>query len=112
LIPVSELTVPANDALQDVIAERRRQITNWGGSKGDCALPTTPDTRRLGVLVEEVGEVAELVNNDGIVGDRPRLEVISELYSELVQVAAVAIAWCEGLLLEDESLYHQTRHSA
>jgi hypothetical protein len=41
-----------NDVLTDVFAERRRQIEAWGGSKGDCAQPSTPDTRRLGVLME------------------------------------------------------------
>jgi NTP pyrophosphatase (non-canonical NTP hydrolase) len=102
LIPVTGIATATSDVLHDVFAERRRQIDAWGGSKGDCAQPTTPDTRRLGVLMEEVGEVAELVNNDGILGDRPRLEVVNDMYGELIQVAAVAIAWCEGLSIELE----------
>jgi NTP pyrophosphatase (non-canonical NTP hydrolase) len=95
----------AQGVLQDVLAERRRQITSWGMTKGDCAQPDTPDTRRLGVLMEEVGEVAELVNDDGIIGDRPRGVVVKEMYEELVQVAAVAVAWCEGLSLEAQELF-------
>jgi hypothetical protein len=50
----------------------------------------------------ELGEVAELINNDGILGDRPRLDVVNDMYGELIQVAAVAIAWCEGLSIELE----------
>jgi NTP pyrophosphatase (non-canonical NTP hydrolase) len=99
---VTEIPTTMNDVLTDVFAERRRQTQAWGGSKGDCAQPTTPDTRRLGILVEEVGEVAELVNNDGIISDRPRLDVLIPMYRELIQVAAVAIAWCEGLSAELE----------
>jgi NTP pyrophosphatase (non-canonical NTP hydrolase) len=86
--------------LQDVLAERQRQIESWGMTKGDCAQPSTPDTRRLGILTEEVGEVAELVNDDGIISDRPRAVVVKDLYEELIQVAAVAVAWCEGLTRE------------
>jgi NTP pyrophosphatase (non-canonical NTP hydrolase) len=88
--------------LQDVLVERQRQTESWGMTKGDCAQPSTPDTRRLGILMEEVGEVAELVNDDGIIGDRPRGVVVKEMYEELVQVAAVAVAWCEGLSREAE----------
>jgi NTP pyrophosphatase (non-canonical NTP hydrolase) len=92
----------AEGVLQDVLAERQRQIASWGATKGDCAQPSTPDTRRLGILMEEVGEVAELVNDDGILSDRPRGVVVKEMYEELVQVAAVAVAWCEGLTREAE----------
>jgi NTP pyrophosphatase (non-canonical NTP hydrolase) len=95
----------AEGVLQDVLAERQRQIASWGMTKGDCAQPSTPDTRRLGILMEEVGEVAELVNNDEVLGDRPRGVVVKEMYEELIQVAAVAVSWCEGLSREAEQLF-------
>jgi hypothetical protein len=55
--------------------------------------------------MEEVGEVAELVNDDEVLGDRPRGVVVKEMYEELVQVAAVAVSWCEGLSREAEQLF-------
>jgi NTP pyrophosphatase (non-canonical NTP hydrolase) len=73
--------------LPAVLAERVRQEQKWGGGPGDCSHPDTPDQQRLTVLVEEVGEVAR-----AILQDQP-----DELRAELVQVAAVAAAWLEGL---------------
>ncbi len=47
-----------------------------------------PDSQRLAILVEEVGEVAHALTYDG---DKDRLE------TELIQVAAVAASWIEAL---------------
>lgn len=66
--------------LNDVIAERARQDAKWGAD------------RRLGrgawhlILSEEVGEVAKAA-----------LERDPGLRDELIQVAAVAIAWAEAI---------------
>lgn len=82
--------------LDDVRAERRSQEFHreQGKFKYTCADLGIDDLERLAVLTEEVGEVAravlehmELVND---LGD-------TDLRKELVQVAAVAVAWIEAL---------------
>lgn len=74
-------------AIDLVTAERSRQedlfysgALEWIASRPDC-----PDVLRLAALVEEVGEVARAFHD----GDDVR--------TELVHVAAVAVAWIEGL---------------
>jgi len=72
-------------AYADIRKERARQddlaaAGRWGGE----SVATISDDRRLRVLVEEVGEVASALQ-DG-----------SQLRVELVQVAAVAVAWLEA----------------
>jgi NTP pyrophosphatase (non-canonical NTP hydrolase) len=85
---VAVLTRPDVFALVD--AERERQRERWDGNHdwgtGDCASPNVDPSTKLVVLVEEVGEVARaLLDRDP-----------HELQRELVQVAAVAVAWIEG----------------
>jgi NTP pyrophosphatase (non-canonical NTP hydrolase) len=73
-------------------AERERQAAKWADphrwGKGDCSSPFVAPVVKAAVLQEECGEVARAVldNNDDAV-----------LRAELVQVAAVAVAWLEGL---------------
>ena len=73
-------------------AERRRQREQWGGPHawgvGDCSSPHVPPAVKVAVLAEECGEVARALLD----GDDPE-----QLVTELVQVAAVAVAWLEGL---------------
>lgn len=95
-LAVSQLTVLV---LHDVAVERGRQeakcreqrelgVDGWR----TCADPQLPDDARLAVLVEEVGEVArELCERRIGNGDTQRLR------TELVQLAAVAVAWIEGI---------------
>jgi hypothetical protein len=72
-------------------AERDRQRTLWAGKhdwgQGDCSSPSVKPTTKAAVLLEEAGEVARAVLDQDIV----------ELRRKLVQVAAVAVAWLEGL---------------
>lgn len=65
-----------------VAMERRYQDKAWPGQQDN------PDTPWVAILVEEVGEVAKasLANPDD--GDQ-------DLLAELIQVAAVAVAWAE-----------------
>ena len=60
--------------------------------------PAASESAKLAVLLEEVGEVAREVNEALIDGNR---RSPLKLYDELVQVAAVAVAWCEALQVED-----------
>lgn len=69
-------------AIDSVLHERAFQDERWGGNR------QLPDDTWLRILVEEVGEVAKALN------DR---EPVEDLRAELVQVAAVAIAWIEAM---------------
>ncbi len=78
--------------LQDVVEERLRQIDKWGGATGDgVENPRQSDYVRLRVLAEEFGEVAEAMGRPEDGNGK------GDLRKELVQVAAVAVAWIEGL---------------
>jgi hypothetical protein len=76
-------------AFAAIDAERRRQQAKWGGDhewgRGDCSSPLVAGVVKAAVLSEECGEVARAVlDNDP-----------EQLRRELVQVAAVAVAWLE-----------------
>jgi NTP pyrophosphatase (non-canonical NTP hydrolase) len=73
-------------ALAEVIDERTRQIKKWGIQLHDHS------TWAL-ILGEEVGEVSQAILNqlhDGITKENA-----AELKKEIIQVAAVAVAWLE-----------------
>lgn len=82
--------------LDDVLDERHRQEAigrekrTLGIRWSSCADPDMPggDTMRYAVLGEEVGEVANAILEGS--GD-------DDLREELVQVAAVAVAWVEAI---------------
>jgi hypothetical protein len=91
--------------LIDIVDERRRQeeIGDRKREQGidwrSCADPALDggDWQRFAILGEEVGEVARAIleagySQDGLdpVGDR-------DLRAEIVQVAAVAVAWVEAI---------------
>lgn len=78
--------------LDDIAAERRSQDQKWGPVEDNLHLVSNA----LGVLMEEVGEVAKAQMEDGFLSD--------ELRTELVQVAAVAAAWVELIDLRREEL--------
>jgi hypothetical protein len=75
----------------EISEERNRQQALWGREhlwgKGDCSSQDVPDTVKAIVLGEECGEVARAVlerDDDALI-------------RELVQVAAVCVAWLEAL---------------
>jgi hypothetical protein len=73
-----------------ITAERARQSALWDGEHdwgiGDCSSELVSAPVKAAVLAEECGEVA-----------RAALDGTIDLKDELVQVAAVAVAWLEGL---------------
>lgn len=75
----------------DIEHERARQALKWrdqhAWGQGDCSSPHVDETVKVAVLLEECGEVARAV----LSADHDSLE------RELVQVAAVAVAWLEGM---------------
>ena len=82
----------------DVVAEIHRQdrLARAGKFGGTHILPGGPDLARLGVLTEEVGEVAKEVN-EAEMGNRDD-DDHPELYKELIQTGASAVAWATALL--------------
>ena len=75
----------------EITAERKRQHVKWGHihewGHGDCSSPGMAPEVKMTVLAEEFGEVARAV-----LDRKP-----ADLRTELTQVAAVAVAWLEGL---------------
>ena len=62
-----------------IVLERLRQDAKWGANR------RKPNSYWLPILTEELGEVAAAMQGDG------------NLQNELIQVAAVAVCWLEGL---------------
>ena len=77
---VGDQRVSLLDALQLVADERQRQDHKWGTVRGHLS-----HDRWLSILVEEAGESAEAMNDH----DQGHLR------EEVVQVAAVCIAWLQ-----------------
>ena len=79
------------EILAAITGERERQHRKWDRDHdhgyGDCSSAGVPEAVKVAVLTEEAGEVARAFLD----GDRAGLQ------RELVQVAAVAFAWLEGL---------------
>lgn len=75
--------------LDSILHERARQeqLRREGKFPFTCADPEIADVLKLPVLGEEFGEVAKAMNE----GDADALR------EELIQVAAVAVAWIESL---------------
>ncbi len=68
--------------------ERQDQLKAQGRFQYTCADRGVPDSMKLAILVEEVGEVARHVCDRGDLVD---------MKEELIQVAAVAVAWAERI---------------
>jgi len=79
------------DIYAEITAHRAVQAEKWGGAhawgSGDCSSAKVRPEVKAAVLAEECGEVARAVLDK----DRDNLR------AELVQVAAVAVAWLEAL---------------
>jgi NTP pyrophosphatase (non-canonical NTP hydrolase) len=86
---------------EQIAAERVRQqeLLRAGKFTYTAASPVADNNRKLRILVEEVGEVAEAIdhleqlNHNSPAAKRQR----EHLREELIQVAAVAVAWLEAL---------------
>ena len=76
--------------------ERTRQeyLKGQGKFSHTCADPQMSNAERFLVLAEEFGEVGHELN-EGI-GEGRSVNVV-KLRNELVQVAAVCVAWCEAI---------------
>ena len=109
-----------NEVLAAVRRERMRQETlklegkfPWTANELSSAVESITDCERLAVLAEEFGEVAKIVTEVECILDHTenratdvpgpnarndeRKQFEAKLREELVQVAAVAVAWCEAI---------------
>lgn len=95
------------EVIRDIVAERIRQeqLKDAGKFPYTCAdamqqdfdePDRNTDSHKMCILTEENGEVARIVCETGC-GNRKEEETDADLYTELVQVAAVATAWCESI---------------
>jgi hypothetical protein len=91
--PFYELPRPI---LERIWIERLRQkdLFRIGKIGFDCASPIVSDDRKLRVLVEELGEIAQEIDAAEF-GDNKK-QARLRLRTELIQVAAVAIAWLKS----------------
>jgi len=88
-------------ALELVVSERERQeqCKADGRFQFTCADDGMSNAEKFTVLGEEIGEVAqEVLTQAGHRLARDTLGTRPALRAELVQVAAVAVAWVEALL--------------
>jgi hypothetical protein len=76
-------------AIDAVMVERRRQDEKWGQQDRH-------DFEWVSILTEEVGEAAAEANEANFHSGKNRGDY-SLLRAELVQVAAVAVAWVEAI---------------
>ena len=84
----------------DIIIERERQerLKEQGKFTHTCADPEMTHAERLPVLIEEVGEVARALLEQGHLPNEQSHDLHgADLRRELVQVAAVALAWLEAV---------------
>ncbi len=86
------------NVIERVAQERHRQNTLFaeGNISFTCASRIADPNRKLRVLVEEVGEVAEAIDILELT-KAGRKAAIKHLRDELTQVAAVAVAWLESM---------------
>lgn len=94
----------SNGVWIEIVAERARAHAKHGSTSMESCPPMAD--RRLRVLTEEVGEVARVLNDreHDMAPGRPQswYDDVEEhahdhLRSELVQVAAMAVAWIAAL---------------
>lgn len=79
------------DIFRAIGVERTRQLVKWAEphpwGRGDCSSDDVPAIVKATVLAEECGEVSRAVLDQDV----------EQLRTELIQVAAVAVAWLEGM---------------
>jgi NTP pyrophosphatase (non-canonical NTP hydrolase) len=80
---MNNLMIQLPDGFRDIVKERRNQDKKWGEQNHD-------DYTWHAILTEEIGEVSQAILHDRFGG-----AAAGTVRAELVQVAAVALAWIE-----------------
>jgi len=77
---------------------RQRELLRAGKITFDVASTIPDDNRKLRVLVEEVGEVAQEIDDlEYAKHSAVKKAVTARLKTEIIQVAAVCVAWLESM---------------
>lgn len=76
---------------------RQEQLKKTGRFDFSCSDPGITNAGRLAVLVEEVGEAAHEVNEGIGLPMNCRFIDLERLRKELIEVAAVTVAWIEAI---------------
>jgi NTP pyrophosphatase (non-canonical NTP hydrolase) len=80
----------------DIRRERERAHAKWADNGTSMETEEWDAPRWLAVLVEEVGEVARVFNEERH-GHLTRPEMMKELRTELVQTCAMECAWIDAI---------------
>lgn len=95
---MSDPTLRGHSPLKCVVIERIKQDVKWG-------VQNHSDLRWLPILMEEVGEVSETINeaypHKENIYEYEYEACIDSLEYELIQVAAVCLAWVECIRRRD-----------
>jgi len=78
---MNEIEIARATVLEHVLAERERQDAIWGDQRDNT------DERWAVIALEELGEVAKDIYETKL----------GSAYTEIIQVAAVMVAWAESL---------------
>jgi hypothetical protein len=107
MTPDSQLLPTSVSVLRAVARERIRQeeLRAQGRFPYTAASPDCPEHLRLAALTEEFGEVGRAIcerdiqqaQAPGLVAAGALLAMQAQLRTELVELAAVAVAWAEAL---------------
>jgi hypothetical protein len=104
---MSAVIVPNYSPLVAVMVERAQQIEKWGEQNHD-------DLAWLAILTEEVGEAAECVCKTSVgpatVEDPEHFG--GDLEREVIQIAAVAVAWVEAIKRRGDAVIVKDEHDA
>jgi len=102
--PPTESDIPMHGwrPYHDIHVERIRAHEKHDGNGDSMERKTFVDPSWMSVLVEEVGEVAKAICDHrhlGAIADPESLA--AELRTELIQVAAMAVAWIDAIDLRE-----------
>lgn len=86
--------IPVSAVYADIFHERQRAHTKHGAQSLEYGAWNDPTGRRMRILIEEVGEVAKVLNDAELAGVTPDH---AHLYEELIQAAACATAWADAV---------------
>lgn len=110
-VAIIENNSKLKQVLEIIIAERRHQNLKWGES----ACVNLNPAKQLCILMEEVGELAEAINetyhNSGYLQHKEK-SGIDNIFNESIQVAAVASAIAESVLNQKNDIKKEMKGEA
>lgn len=90
-----KVTLTRKIIVQAIVDERKRQDEKWGDQSSNT------NGKWLAVLIEEVGEAGQAILDEGKTDTTADTGRVTGLVEELIQAAAVIIAWLEHMTPEE-----------